>query len=61
MGEASTSSAVTDLRYLAFGFGRPCNAFLTLTSAKSCSVAPYRSMRRLAYSAKYVGFVAPSR
>src|SRR5205085_12108441 len=35
MGEASTSSSVTSLRYRAFGLASPCRAFLTLTLAKS--------------------------
>ena len=40
IGLARTSSSVTALRYRALGFSRPLAAFLTLTLAKSASVAP---------------------
>src|SRR3954463_16562831 len=40
IGELSTSSSVTSLRYRAYGLFRPCLAFLTLTRAKSESLAP---------------------
>ena len=60
IADSSTSSSVYSLRYLAFGLRNPWRAFFTLTLAKSRSVAPYSSMRRRAYSAKYVGLVAPS-
>ena len=39
-GLASTSSTDVSLRYRAFGFCRPCLAFLTFTCAKSSTVAP---------------------
>ena len=39
-GLASTSSTDASLRYRAFGLFRPWRAFLTLTFAKSSSVAP---------------------
>ena len=61
IGDAITSSTPTSLRYRAYGLFRPWREFFTFTLAKSSSVAPYRSMRRRAYSAKYVGLVAPSR
>ena len=48
IGDASTSSSVTSLRYRAFGFSSPWRAFFTFTLAKSESVAPYTSMRRRA-------------
>src|SRR3954451_24840815 len=60
IGEARMSSTEKSLRYRALGLARPCRAFFARTSAKSRSVAPYRAMRRRAYSAKYVGLVAPS-
>src|SRR5688572_33117469 len=61
IGEARTSSSVTSFLYRAFGLFSPCRAFFTFTLAKSDGVAPYSSIRRRAYRAKYVGFVAPSR
>jgi hypothetical protein len=39
-GDAATSSPVTALRYRARGLARPWRAFLTLTAAKSSTVAP---------------------
>ncbi len=60
VGDFATSSAVTSLRYLAYGLLRPWAAFLILTWAKSSVVAPYRSMRRRAHIAKYAGLVMPS-
>src|SRR5580704_3967108 len=48
IGDASTSSALTSLRYRALGLAAPARAFLTLTAAKSVSVAPKSSMRRRA-------------
>ena len=60
-GLLTTSSTEFSLRNRAFGFSNPCFEFFTFTRAKSSVVAPYTSMRRRAYSAKYTGLVAPSR
>ena len=56
--DASTSSAVTSLRNIAFGLCTPLRRFFTTTSARCCFVSPASRNRRWARSAKYAGVAA---
>ena len=48
IGEASTSSTVTSLRYRALGFASPWRAFFTLTCGEVLLGGPEQSIRRRA-------------
>jgi D-alanyl-lipoteichoic acid acyltransferase DltB (MBOAT superfamily) len=52
VGDASTSATEYSFVKRAYGLCTACCEFFTLTCAKSALVAPYRSMRRRAWSAK---------
>ena len=56
--DASTSSAVTSLRNIAFGLCTPCLRFFTTTSAKWSFVSPCSRSSRWARRAKYAGVAA---